>query len=171
MPDDAAALARLYAEPEVLANLLQLPFPNVTGLREWLVEGQARGRVDLQLVAELEGEVVALGGLDVVSPRVRRRHVMGLGMAVARAAQGRGVGRALMQALVDYADRWAQVLRIELNVYTDNAAAIALYLRFGFRIEGTHRGYALRDGVYADVHAMARLHPDPPRLAWAEEGE
>ena len=38
------------------------------------------------------------------------------------------------------------VLRIELTVYTDNAAAIALYRKFGFEIEGTHRAYALRDG-------------------------
>lgn len=169
-PDDAPAIARLYAEPGVLANLLQLPFPSVNGLREWLVERQARGRVDIHLVAERDGEVIALAGLDAVSTQLRRRHVMGLGLAVAHAAQGQGVGKALMAALVDYADRWAQVLRIELTVYTDNAAAIALYQRFGFRIEGTHRGFALRDGVYADVHAMARLHPDPPRLAWAGEG-
>ena len=35
--------------------------------------------------------------------------------------------------------------------------------------EGTHRGYALRDGVYVDAHAMARLHPDAPRIAPFEE--
>jgi len=51
-----------------------------------------------------------------------------------------------------------------LTVYTDNAAAIALYRKFGFELEGTHRAYGLRDGRYADVHAMARLHPNPPQL-------
>jgi putative acetyltransferase len=96
---------------------------------------------------------------------------MGLGLAVAHAAQGQGVGKALMQALTDFADGWAQVLRIELTVYTDNAAAIGLYQRFGFRIEGTQRGYALRNGVYADTYAMARLHPRPPVLAWPDQGE
>lgn len=167
--DDAEAVARIYAEPEVQGNLLQMPFPNQTALRDVLVEWQARGRSDIHLVAERDGAVVALAGLDVLATQLRRRHVMGLGMAVARAAQGQGVGTALMQALMDWADRWAQVLRIELNVYTDNAPAIALYRRFGFRVEGTHRGYAMRDGVYADVLAMARLHPSPPRLAWPEE--
>jgi len=58
------------------------------------------------------------------------------------------------------------VLRIELTVYTDNAGAIALYEAFGFRIEGTHRAYALRRGVYEDVYAMARLHPKPPGVVW-----
>ena len=71
-----------------------------------------------------------------------------------------------MQALCDYADGWAQILRIELGVYTDNAPAIALYRAFGFEIEGTHRAYALRDGVYVDAHCMARLHPNPPALGW-----
>ena len=79
-------------------------------------------------------------------------------------AQGQGVGTALMQALVDDADRWAQVLRLELTVYADNARAIALYRKFGFEVEGTHRAYALRDGACVDALAMARLHPSPPTV-------
>ena len=80
-------------------------------------------------------------------------------------AQGQGVGTALMQAMCDYADRWMGVLRIELTVYADNAAAIALYRKFGFEIEGRHRGYAMRDGRYVDAFAMARIHPNPPAIA------
>ena len=80
-------------------------------------------------------------------------------------AQGQGVGRRLMQALCDYADRWAQVLRMELQVYADNARAIALYESVGFVREGLHRGYALRDGAYVDSLSMARMHPNPPRIA------
>ena len=170
VPDDAPAIARLYGEPEVQANLLQMPFPSEHRLREWLLELQPRTRTDLHLVALRDGELVAMAGLDAAAAHLRRRHVMGLGMAVARAAQGQGVGRSLMRELLAYADRWAQVLRIELNVYVDNAAAISLYRRFDFRIEGTLRGYAMRDGAYVDVHAMARLHPDAPRLAWHEAG-
>jgi putative acetyltransferase len=90
-----------------------------------------------------------------------------LGIAVAGHAQRQGVGRALMQALLDYADRWATVLRVELSVFTDNERAIGLYRRFGFEVEGTYRAYALRDGVYVDALAMARLHPNPPRWASA----
>lgn len=169
LPEDASQIARLYSEPEVQANLLQLPYPSAEGLRAWLVERQARGRTDIHLVAELEGQVVGAAGLDAASTLLRRRHVMGLGMAVSLRARRQGVGRALMQALTDFADQWGQVWRIELTVYTDNDAAIALYRRFGFRIEGTHRAYALRAGRYVDAHAMARLHPNPPTVAWPED--
>ena len=94
-----------------------------------------------------------------------------IGVSVGAAAQRQGVGTALMQALCDYADRWMGVLRIELTVYVDNAAAIALYRKFGFETEGRHRGYALRDGRYVDALAMARLHPSPPAAAPAGGGE
>ena len=43
------------------------------------------------------------------------------------------------------------------EVYTDNAAAIHLYEKFGFVIEGTKRKYAFRDGEYVDAHVMARV--------------
>jgi L-phenylalanine/L-methionine N-acetyltransferase len=161
---DAAAYARIMSHPEVMPQLLQLPFNDEEMWKARLADFLSPGKADLSLVAELDGEVVGNAGLHPAGPALRRRHAMGLGMAVHPQAQGRGVGSALMQALCDYADRWAQVLRLELTVYTDNERAIALYRKFGFEHEGTHRAYALRDGVYVDVHAMARLHPAPPRL-------
>lgn len=160
---DAAAMARLMSHPEVLPGLMQLPYGSEEQWRARLSDNLAPGRSDLPLVALIDGELIASAGLHPAGPALRRRHVMSLGLAVAPQAQGRGVGKALMAALIDYADNWAQVLRIELGVYVDNERAIALYQRFGFEIEGRQRGYALRDGRYVDSYAMARLHPAPPR--------
>jgi putative acetyltransferase len=53
------------------------------------------------------------------------------------------------------------VSRIELTVFTDNERAIALYRKHGFEIEGTHRAYALRAGVYSDTYSMARIRAKP----------
>src|SRR6185369_16747694 len=152
---DAEAMARLMGDPDVLGNLLQLPFPSVEAWRTRLAEWDQPGRSDLLLVAEAEGALVGNAGLNPVGPALRRRHAMHLGITVAKGWQGRGVGTQLMAALLDAADRWLGCLRIELTVFTDNEAAIALYRKFGFEIEGTHRAYALRDGRYADVLAMA----------------
>jgi putative acetyltransferase len=41
----------------------------------------------------------------------------------------------------------------------DNAPAIALYEKFEFEVEGTHRRLACRDGEYIDAYSMARLKP------------
>jgi putative acetyltransferase len=153
------------AHPEVYANLMQLPWPTEAMWRARIEEMTAPQRTDLQLVAEREGRVVGSLGLHPAAA-LRRRHAALLGISVDAAVQGQGVGRALMQAACDFADRWGQVLRIELTVFTDNTRAFELYRRFGFRHEGTHRAYALRDGQYADVHAMARLHPNPPTVSW-----
>jgi L-phenylalanine/L-methionine N-acetyltransferase len=163
-PKDAAAYARIMGDPAVFPGLLQTPYTDEETWRTRLAESCVPGKADLLLVAEHGGEVVCSAGLHPVGPALRRRHAMMLGISVAPAMQRQGVGSALMAALVDYGDRWAQVLRLELTVFTDNAPAIALYRRFGFQIEGTHRAYALRDGAYVDAHAMARLHPRPPRI-------
>ena len=87
----------------------------------------------------------------------RRAHVGEIGMAVRDDWQGKGVGSARMQAAVDLADRWQNLRRLELQVYTDNEAGIRLYKKFGFVVEGTHVGYAFRDGQYVDAYAMARV--------------
>lgn len=162
---DAVGFAEMMSHPEVFSNLLQLPLPNPELWRQRLEQINAPDRIELQLVAESGGRIVGGVGLHPLA-QLRRRHCAMLGISVVPDAQRRGVGSALMQAACSYADGWAQILRIELTVFTDNTRAIALYERFGFRVEGTHRAYALRHGVYADVLCMARLHPNPPRAAW-----
>lgn len=167
VPNDSAAFARIMGDPAVYPGLMQMPYADEETWRARLADNFAPGKTDLALVAERSGEVVATAGLHPVGPHLRRRHVLLLGISVAPQAQRQGVGTALMAALCDYADRWAGTLRIELNVYADNHGAIALYKNFGFQIEGTHSGYAMRDGAYVDSLSMARLHPNPPRIGSA----
>jgi putative acetyltransferase len=161
---DAAAMARIMGDPAVYAGLMQMPHPSEEMWAARLADALVPGKQDLLLVAEEHGQVLGSCGMHPAGAALRRRHVMMIGISVAKEAQGRGVGSALMAAMCDYADRWAGVLRLELTVYVDNAAAIALYRKFGFVVEGTQRAYALRDGEYVDVLAMARLHPHPPTL-------
>lgn len=163
LPSDAAAMARMMAEPAVYGGLMQLPFPSEPMWATRLATPPVEGSAELRLVAERDGELVGSLGLHP-APAVRRQHVANLGISVAGSAHRTGVGLALMTAALDYADRWTPIRRIELTVFTDNAGAIALYRRCGFELEGTHRAFAMRDGRYADVLSMARLHPNPPSV-------
>jgi putative acetyltransferase len=165
-PADAAAITAQFAEPDVYGSTLQMPHPSE---ELWLQRLTANnpappGSAELVLAAVVDGQPVGLAGLHPEGSSARRRHAMSLGITVAGAHQGQGVGNALMATLLDYADNWAQVLRVELTVFHDNARAIRLYERHGFVHEGRLRAYALRAGVYVDALAMARLHPRQPMV-------
>jgi putative acetyltransferase len=151
---DAEALQALYSSPRAMAGTLQLPFPSVDLWRKRLAEWAAD---DYMLVAEVDGDVVGNAGLHSMGRSARRRHVGYIGMAVRDDWQGKGVGTALMAAIVDLADNWLGYRRLELTVYTDNGAAVALYRKFGFELEGTLRDYSYRNGEYVDAYTMARL--------------
>ncbi|MBP0574323.1 GNAT family N-acetyltransferase, partial [Mycobacterium tuberculosis] len=76
--------------------------------------------------------------------------------------QRRGVASALMRAMFDLADNWMNIVRLELSVFSDNAAAIALYRKHGFVIEGEAKADSFRAGRYVDTTHMARLNPRSP---------
>jgi L-phenylalanine/L-methionine N-acetyltransferase len=152
-PSDVAAITEIMNQPRAYWGTLQWPYHSVA-LREAKFAGLDRNNV--QLVALVDGKVVGNIGLHREIAH-RRAHAASIGMAVHDAYAGRGVGSALMAAVVDLAERWWNIKRLELSVYADNARAIALYERFGFEREGLHRAYAWRDGEYVDSLAMARL--------------
>lgn len=173
-PSDHAGLAWSMETPLAVAGTLQLPYPSIDGWRDRLAKQQPGSFL---LVAEIpscpdaQPAIVGHAGLTPAGRSPRRRHAAVLGIAVRDEWQGRGLGHALMTAVCTQADDWMGILRIELTVFADNAPAIALYRRFGFEVEGTYRAHALKDGVYVDGLAMARLHPRPPSLpSWSREG-
>ena len=149
-PTDYEVLQRLFSGPRVISGTLQLPFPSAEMWRQRLSEPQ-EGM--FSLVACVDGEVVGEISLHTSPTRWRMRHVASIGMAVRDDWQGKGVGTALMRAVLDLADNWLNLTRVELSVYVDNA----LYEKFGFEVEGTHRRFALRGGEYVDSYSMARV--------------
>jgi putative acetyltransferase len=156
-PSDAEALCELMTQPRVVQGTMQLPHNTPEAWRA-LIE-KLDPSYDYYLVAEVEGRVVGAAGLNRMR-RPRVLHTAGFGIAVHDAFQGKGVGRALLAALIDAADRWLNILRIELEVYADNEPAIKLYESFGFEVEGRKRMAAFRDGQYVDMLMMARIRPD-----------
>jgi L-phenylalanine/L-methionine N-acetyltransferase len=153
-PSDFEALWRIFADESAYSGTLQMPYPSKEVWRERLSKSH---QTDYILVAEVDGQVVGDAGLHPNTSTPRRAHTAYIGMVIPAAWQGKGVGTALMKALLDLADNWFGFSRLELHVYTDNKAAIALYEKFGFTREGTHPRYALRQGAYVDSYSMGRI--------------
>ena len=161
-PGDAEGFAATFRTRGAAGGTLQNPWPSVAQWQQRLAESAN----DYVFVALADNEIVGNCGLHG-NRNPRRQHAWGIGMSVRDDWQGRGVGTKMMTTLIDLADNWLGAQRVELTVYVDNAVARRLYERFGFVIEGTHRAYALRGGQYVDAFAMARLHPNPPRITGA----
>lgn len=96
------------------------------------------GRDGVALVARENGRIVGDAGLSRM-PR-RMGHRGDLGIAVVREYWNRGVGSRLMQGIIDFA-REAGFDGIDLQVRCDNAAAVALYEKYGFQTIGTHPAF------------------------------
>jgi len=164
-PGDEEALTRIHNQRSVARDTLQIPFTTEQERRERF----QMSPTNRWIIAEVDGQVVGMASLTLGTRR--RAHAGSLGMGIDEAFHGQGIGTMLMSALIDLADNWYNLRRLELEVYTSNAPAIRLYQRFGFEIEGTLRAYAWRDGAYADVYAMARLHDEPPITRRTPDGE
>jgi putative acetyltransferase len=152
-PGDKEDLYTLFRHPEVGRTTLQLPSQEISKTRERLetvVPGLYR------YVAEVDGRVVGNATLHQ-SQNPRARHVADLGMAVHPDYWGLGIGSRLLEALMQLADNWLNLTRVELEVNVDNPAGVRLYHKFGFEIEGTHRMHAYGDGRMADSYFMGRI--------------
>jgi RimJ/RimL family protein N-acetyltransferase len=111
------------------------------------------------LVAVVNDEIVghcSCGGAN----RLALRHIVSLGIDVAREYRNRGVGSALMRAMIDWAGANPAIRRVELDVFTHNLPAIHLYLKYGFEIEGRRKRAYFKDGRFVDAYTMALLFDD-----------
>ncbi len=153
--DDAEAFARVFANRSASNGTLQHPYTSADVWRSRLTGNV--GTRQVAFAAVVNGRVVGNAGVHPLSENPRQKHVCSLGISVADAYQGRGVGRALMNACLDFADCWANYARVELTVHADNLRAIKLYESLGFEHEGRLRDFSFREGGYVDALFMGRL--------------
>ena len=153
-PEDVVGLHAVLSCERVMHFTTHLPSTSVAGLRKRLAEEEAAGVMRFVAVAD-----VRVVGSAVLRPRKNPRlaHTGDVGMTVHDDFAGRGIGGALMHKLVELADHYLSLRRLELTVTVDNERAIALYEKHGFVKEGRLRGHKLRDGGLVDAFVMGRL--------------
>lgn len=104
------------------------------------------------------GELLGWAALMPVSARACYRGVTENSIYVARAARGRGVGRALLGELCRRADE-AGIWTIQSGILAGNDASVALHTACGFRVVGTRERLAEKRGRWLDVTLMERRSP------------
>ena len=112
-----------------------------------------------RFVAELDGEVA---GWCAVVPYSRRAAYRGVGeesVYVAERARGRGVGRALLEAVVESA-RAGGLWTLQAGIFPENGASLALHRALGFREVGVRKRMGRLNGTWRDV-ILLELRLDP----------
>jgi putative acetyltransferase len=152
---DADDIASIYAHESVIINTGQIPHRDAAF---WQNFYKSRDPGGVELVCEVEGRAVGHLGL-IMNHTPRRKHVATFGISVHPDFQGRGVGNALMTEMLNMADNWLNLMRVELSVASDNERAMRLYNKHGFVVEGEARYDIFSAGRYFSSTHMARLHP------------
>ena len=148
-PEDWPAVAEIYWDG--MRDGLATFETEVPAWEEW-----DRGHLPHhRLVAEILGEVV---GFAAFAPASSRRCYAGVAensVYVARSARGLGIGRALLEALIEGAEE-AGIWTIQTSIFPENRASLALHERCGFRVVGKRERIARRDGIWRDTLFLER---------------
>lgn len=152
---DAEAIHRVLLQPEVMPYVISIPSDRVESLAE---RYRTLPKTVHEMIAELDDVVVGHAGLVHMSGR--KSHVGSFYIAVDARWHGQGVGTRLIETMLDIADNWLMLERVELSVLRTNPRAQALYERHGFVVEGVRMKAVKSAGAYVDEVMMGRLRPN-----------
>ena len=158
--DGQAVLINFILTHEQTDYLLTYPDENTMTAEQ---EGQFLQRktdseAEVEILAEVEGIVAGLAGIEAVGSRDKIRHRADFGISIDRKYWNLGIGTALMNACIDCA-REAGYEQLELSVVAENETAITMYKKAGYREYGRNpRGFKSRSGGYQElVHMRMEL--------------
>jgi L-amino acid N-acyltransferase YncA len=152
--EDAAAVAAIYNEgiEDRLATFETRP-READEVRAWLGD-------ELPFIVATNGdEVVGFARVSPYSDRCVYEGVGEHGVYVARAARGSGLGRQLLEALCDEAER-AGLYKLTSRIFSDNTASRAVHVAAGFHEVGVQRRHGRLDGRWKDCVLVERLLGD-----------
>ncbi|MGG3518910.1 GNAT family N-acetyltransferase [Bacillus pseudomycoides] len=124
--------------------------------KEW-VQGVLKNERETLIVAEKDGEVV--GWIVFLSENKKRlSHTGSFGIMISKSYRGLGIGKMLLQALLDWAEKNPLIEKISLGVFSTNHSAISLYKKMGFIEEGRKMNeFKMNDNEYVDDILMYKF--------------
>lgn len=98
-----------------------------------------------------------IGMIDIHGQyKIKTKHSCEFGLSVSKDYRNKGVGRRLLETVINWAKRHDTIEKVCLGVMSNNLPAIAIYEKLGFVEEGLIRkAYKLKNGTYLDEHRMA----------------
>lgn len=150
---DAQQLADMFDMPGICFGTLHVPYEN-----KMVCDGVGSNPPGeaIRIVAVSDHEKI-IGQAILVRYGRRRSHCGRIAVAVHDDFVRKGIGTLLIGTITESATNWLGLKRLELLAYVDNIAARKLFEKNGFYEEGVLRAFALRNGVYVDAVAMARI--------------
>lgn len=152
---DYQAVASIYTTEAVIRQTTQVPHRTAEFWENFYSQVSPS---KVELVGLCDQHIAGHLGL-LLNTNPRRKHSASFGIAVHPDYQGLGVGKALMDEMINLCDNWLNIIRLELKVNIDNAIAIKLYKKCGFEEEGVSQFDCFRQGSYGSSLNMARFHP------------
>jgi L-amino acid N-acyltransferase YncA len=147
--DDWPAVRNIYSEGIATGNATF-----ETEIPEWSKWDQSHLQ-DCRLIAQDSEQILGWAALSPISSRHVYSGVAEVSVYVAAETRGRGVGKMLLQSLVEHSERCG-MWTLQAGIFPENAASIALHKSCGFREVGLRRKLGQRGGVWRDVLLLER---------------
>jgi phosphinothricin acetyltransferase len=148
-PEDWEAVRTIYQEGIATGNATF-----ETDAPEWEKWDEDHLR-NCRIVARIDGQVVGWAALSAVSGRCVYAGVAEVSVYVAASARGQGMGKALLQALIEESEG-VGIWTLQAGIFPENAASVTLHKKLGFREVGRRELIGQMNGVWRDVLLMER---------------
>ena len=124
---------------------------------EIFLNKQASSDNQITLLAFLNGKIAGIVNITA-DQRKRVRHIGDLFIVIGKKYWNNGLGSLLLEEAIEWAQASGILRRLQLTVQTRNQAAVHLYQKHGFVIEGRQeRGAYIEEGKFIDVYLMGKL--------------
>ncbi|MDU2559737.1 MAG: GNAT family N-acetyltransferase [Streptococcus mitis] len=159
-PNDAAALVSFLNRVSVETDFTSLDGDGILLTSEEMaifLNKQASWDNQITLLAFLNDKIAGIVNITA-DQRKRVRHIGDLFIVIGKKYWNNGLGSLLLEEVVEWAQASGILRRLQLTVQTRNLAAVHLYQKHGFAIEGRQeRGAYIEEGEFIDVYLMGRL--------------
>ena len=159
-PKDAAELVAFLNRVSLETDFTSLDGDGILLTSEEMeifLNKQASSDNQITLLAFLNDKIAGIVNITA-EQRKRVRHIGDLFIVIGQKYWNNGLGSLLLEEVIEWAQVSGILRRLQLTVQTRNQAAVHLYQKYGFVIEGRQeRGAYIEEGEFIDVYLMGRL--------------